>query len=414
MTLSGSRPLRPLIFKIAAHLLLPLSIINHTVAANRFGGLIEYDQLIFALTITLACYVGANSGYRCISVISLIVAIGLRGLEMLTNNHFFYEASFMAFAVVFCIAGACIYGPRPQLLRNQLVLFLSLCLPLMILQVTGASPLVFSWVTDYLHDATLTSLKSVGNLGALPVYPTLFVDLDDVQYIIYQGRPAGLMYASNALSIFIAIGYAINISIDRGSRLVIADYIISAVAVLSMSKLALVIALIITTGYLTFGSSKKRALAAKLIGLLVILLMIYLWALPGLFKINLSKEMTLTSVSLRLLDLSIAMGITDDWLFDLYSVYKPSHEYVMQEKYSGVAVLIRHNTFCFFMFAITLATIIKYKTFLQMITTRDKVYQIVLLSCLMTQFVVPFFNAASFQLILGFALFPVYRRFCRA
>ena len=71
------------------------------------------------------------------------------------------------------------------------------------MQIAGASSLVMTWGTDYLHTPGMLSIEQVGTFQKIPVYPTFLVPREELVFMIGQARPAGLMAANNILSVIV-------------------------------------------------------------------------------------------------------------------------------------------------------------------------------------------------------------------
>lgn len=395
-------------------MLLPLMLVNLTVAENRwtiFG--LHPDQFIYAATIGLAWYAGAFSRYSLLVTIMLALAIAMRLLETIGGNASLREVSFAALAVVFAVAGAMIYGRNPLLLHKQLVIYLALCIPIMLLQILGVSSLLMGWNIGYLHDPSVMNIDDVGSFKDIPVYPTLFVGIDDLEFSTGQGRPVGLMYAANPLSVFISIAVAINLAITRTSRIRFSDVIVTIAIVLAMSKLSFGVAILLYAGFLVFGKPEKKLLAIKLIAILILFMLFYYTLFPGLLIANFSEGMVMHATMLRLLDLISALGLENSFyqLFELGKAYNSSNE-IIGENYSAIASLLRSSLLIPSLFAMTVGVVLYVRRVRNMASRPAMVYVVTLLACIFTQFAVPFVGATSFQLIMGFALFPLFIRMC--
>lgn len=395
--------------KLSAYLLLPLMLINLTVAENRWtlAGL-RPDVFIYAATIALASYTGLRSQHWRASLLALAVAIVARVLELVGGDEALHGLSFAALAIVFGIAGGMIYGPAPQLLRRQLVLYLALCVPIMLAQILGTDSWLMGWNIGYLHDPNLLTDDEIGTFKELPLYPTLFVGVDDLVFTTGQARPVGLMYAANPLSIFLSIAATLNLAIDRRLKIGISDVVITLAVVLAMSKLSLGMMVLLYASYLAFGIQKRRWLTLQLIMLLFVVLAAYYLAFPGLFSLNLSEGMVMGSVMLRLVDLVTALGLGDyfEGILELGRYYSLTAVYEPGEGYSGVANLIRSQLVIPMLIAAIPAMAIYLRGVGSMAGRSATVYVVTLAACALTQFGVPFMGATSFQLIMGFALYP--------
>ncbi len=401
-------------YKIALYLLLPLMWVSLTTGGNEWEVLgVGIGQIVYWVMIVLAWYVAARSPYQLFATVMLLFAMTLRMMEVLTDSEALYALRVAALAAMFVIAGARLYGANPFLLRKQLVVFLALCVPVMFLQILGVSSFLMGWNTGYAHDPNILALEEIGTFKEIPLYPTLFVGIEELHYSIGQGRPVGLMHSSNVLSIFVVFAVALNLTVPRTSRLTISDLVITSAVVLTMSKMVFAITLLLYVGSLLSGRSDRRYFAAKLTMALGIGILAYFLLFPGLLAANFSREMIWTSILLRLLGLMHAVGIDDivnlfqDQLSWIGSIYKE------EEGYSGVAALLSSGmAIPALILTFAVGVLYGYRVW-QMKGWPVSVYVVPLLVCVLTQFAVPFVAAPSFQLIVGFALFPLLTKLRR-
>lgn len=399
-------------YKLSAYLLLPLMLINLTVAENRwvvFG--LRPDQIIYAITIVLALYVSFTSRYWRLAALALVPAVLIRFLNMSGIGESLHEVELVSLAVIFTIVGASVYGRNPSLLHKQLVVYLAICIPIMLLQILGASSFLMGWNIGYLHDPNLMVLSDVGSFKEMPLYPTLFIGFEDLVFTTGQARPVGLMYASNPLSIFISIALAINLARTRSSRIGFSDIVVTLAAVLSMCKLVFGVAIALYMAFLFVGSLGKRRLALKLMAVLAIFMLLYFVLFPGLFETNLSVSMIMVAVMLRLVDFLKALGIDAyfDTIRELAYIYRPDNRFIEHVGYSGIANFLRLDWF-FPASAFAVVISLLYIQRIRLMNQPTAVYVITLLTCVLTQFAVPFVGTPSFQLVIGFALFPLFRK----
>ena len=404
-------------YKVSTYMLLPLILINHTVSESNwilFG--IKLGAILYAVTIVLALYVGLRSQYRGLITTMIVLAIVMRLLAALGGTESLREVGFAALAIVFAVAGAMMYGRNPFLLHKQLVIYLAICIPIMLLQILGVSSLLMGWNMGYLDDYDLgMTLDEFGTFREVPLYPTLFVGIDDLVYSVGQGRPVGLMYGSNPLSIFVSIAIAINLAIPRTSRIRFSDIVVTGAVVLTAGRLVYGTTILLYLWFLIFGVRERRLLVLKLIIVFAIVLLLYYILFPGLFIANFSKEMMMVSIMLRLVDLLRAVGLYNFFdstgqLSALAFDYKPSFVYEVHEGYSSVATLIRSKLLIPSLFVIIAGSILYVYRVRNMISRPAMVYVVTLMACVLTQFGVPFVKAGSFQLIMGFALFPLFKK----
>jgi hypothetical protein len=386
-------------FKLSK-LLLPLLFLNITVAANEwtlFG--INIGQIIYWFVIALIWYLATKTIYWKIVTTALWFSVFMRVIQVYLNSEIIIFFKIAALVVLFIIGGLISYGRDPNQLNKQLVLFLSLCVPIMILQILGVSQFVMLWNLDYAHDS------SILNSSGILLQPTLFVELEDLIYSISQGRPSGLLANNNILSIFISIAVGINLTLKKSLSLSKSDFIITLAVVLSMSKIVFAITGLLYLSFLLFGWENKRSLILKNIILLVFGMFLYKLLFPGLFSENLNLERFTSSFNGRFFDLLRSTGNLD--LFESQQSQLIINS-LGEGHYSFIAIFITSKLF------IPSLLIIIPILFLYMLRVNKMrsptVYIVTLLICILTQFAVPYASATSFQFILGFSLFPLFKK----
>jgi hypothetical protein len=403
-----------MIYAIARHSLLLLMLINLTVAENKwvvFG--LRPDQFIYAATILLAWHVGYLSKYRIHVTLVLVLAILLRvadGIGM--GGGVFHQLSFFLLGIMFAFAGALIYGKDPDLLHKQLIGYLAVCVPIMLMQILGVSSWLMGWNTGYMHDPSMLTIEEVGTFKDIPVYPTLFVEAEDLLYSVGQGRPVGLMYGSNPLSVFICFALALNLAIKRKSRFRFSDAVVTLAIVLTMSRLVFGVTILLYLWFLISRKQGKRDLVLKLTAATAITFFLYFFFFPGLFYSNFTPGIIMSSIMLRSVDLLKASGMYDLFnssgqLGELMEIYRPSFTYEIGEGYSSVATLLRSRMLIPVLLVVFFGAIVYMNRLRRMPSGRSTVYVVTLATCFLTQLAVPFINTPSFQLVAGFALFPL-------
>lgn len=398
-------------YRLASYLLLPLMWVNLTTGENRweiFG--LGIGQLVYWIIIVLGWYVSWHTPYRLFATGMLMFAMAMRVFEALGGGDMVTALRIAALAVVFVVAGAKIYGRDPDFLHRQLVVFLGLCVAVMVLQVLGVSQLVMAWSTGYAHDPSLMLEEEIGTMREVPLYPTLFVAYEDLQYGIGQGRPVGLMHSSNVLSIFVAVAVAINLCIERSSRLRVSDLVVTAAVVLTMSKLVFAVTAFLYLFSIAFGFPARRRLGLQLTFVLALGIGVYYLLFPGLLMANFSEDMLRTSIILRLMGLVTAIGFDNvamvlyDQQLLLGSQFQEDHDY------SSVAMLLRSQIVLPALFMMGVGFLFYLRRVRKMKGLPVNLYMTVTFVCALTQFAVPFAAAASFQLMMGLGLFPLVRK----
>jgi hypothetical protein len=389
--------------------------VNLTVGENRWDILgLGVGQVLYWIIIGLAWYVAFRSPYQRIATAMLLVAFALRPLEAMGGGEAVHALRLGALAGVFVVAGAWIYGRDPRFLHRQLVVFLALCVPIMFLQVVGASSLVMGWSTAYLNDPSgVMDESEVGTFMELPMYPTLFVGYDDLIFSIGQARPVGLMHANNILSIFVALAVALNLVIPRSARLRPGDLIITAVVVLTMSKMVFALLAMLYLGAILFAPAERKVLTLKLLCVFAVGIWVYYVLFPGLLQSNLSEDMVRVSFMLRLLGVLNAVGVENVGAFLYDQQQLIGSTFNEDESYSTVALLLSSSAATPALVAMLAVGLLYLHRLRQMGFGNAWGYAVLLLVSAGTQFAIPFASAASFQLILGLALFPLFRRLWR-
>jgi hypothetical protein len=397
-------------YKAAAYLLLPLMWVNLTAGENHWAILgLGVGQLLYWIIIGLGWYVAFRSPYQKIATAMLLCAFALRPMEAIGDGVVANVLRLGALAGVFTIAGAWIYGRDPNFLHRQLVVFLGLCVPIMLLQILGVSSFVLGWSTAFLDDQTVRiSERDLGTFRDVPLYPTLLVAREDLIFSLAQGRPGGLMHANNIISIFVSIAVALNLVIPRSSRLRAGDLIITAAAVLAMSKMVFALQALLYVGVLLFAPMERKVLTLKLFFVFGIGFCLYYLLFPGLLQLNLSEEVFRVSFMLRLLGVLNAIGVESVGAFLFDQALLIGRAYREDENYSDVAALLSSDVAIPALLAIGAAGLLYLYRMRQMGFGNSWGYAAFLFVCVATQFAVPFTAAASFQLLLGLALFPLF------
>lgn len=371
---------------------------------------IGIGQTLFWIIIGLAWYIAVQTPYRHVSNIALVFSLLLRGIELFNDNLLLHALRVTVMAILFVITGAKIYGLNPSLIHKQLVVFLALCIPVMLLQISGADSFFVSWTLN--SDPNIFDYDKIGTYQKIPVYPTLFVRLENLNYQVAQGRPVGLLYSNNPLSVFVAITAGLNFALPKESRLRFSDVIVSLSLVLTMSLLASAMSLIIYAFFIVFGSISKRRRGIKLVSLFALFLFVYYLFFPGLFLNNFSVGKIMVSILFRGLDLVHSLGISfsSNFYYDQAQFLGAFDE---EASYSLYSILFKSSWAIPVIICIFLLLISYYRRVVIIKHTKDTsllIYSITFIVCLLSNFAVPYAAAPSFQLILGFALFPLFQK----
>jgi hypothetical protein len=208
---------------------------------------------------------------------------------------------------LFFIAGAIVLIEAPNILKSQFKLFFLISLPLMLMQVVGIS----NWVQIF---NTLYNIEDMyGNIirPEFELMPLLFTSQSELiythyeefyQYLSMQSRPPGLMHSSAMLSPFILFGAAIHLSNLNGNKIILSDYILMAVVVLSGSKLALLGYLIVSIQAYVLNNKIVRFRIIKMFTMLLLIIITYSILFPAPFAHNYGSEAFEVSFLARIAD----------------------------------------------------------------------------------------------------------------
>ena len=196
---------------------------------------------------------------------------------------------------LFCVAGSVILFLKPNLVYKQIMVFCILNTIFAILQVTGIGGQLAMILTTHGQGADAT-----------PVI-TFFKNKTDLNYLLIQGRPAGLTQANIILSLIIIFAIAIHFSRQHkvfkwGTPL------LSLLITLSMSKMAYLGFIISGIIILIWGQRFQKLRILRALYFIFIFVFVYTILFPGLTSVNLSKETINASIFLRANDIMFALN----------------------------------------------------------------------------------------------------------
>lgn len=399
------------------YFLLPLFLINITTSANTWGILgVSIGQIFYYLIIAITTAIVAVTPYRNLGFILLGLSFIFLFVSLLTDSVFSDGLKVVTLGGLFASAGAKIYGENPKMLYKQLVIFFAISIPFMICQIAGVSSLFMMWNTDYAHSKDVLDLSELGTFKVIPVYPTLFVGLEELYYQIGQGRPSGLLHSNNILSIFVVIGVGLNIITSKSTRLRYSDLVVMCIAVLTMSLLVMSMTIILYTYCLVTGGRKYRIKSIKLFLVLIAFIGLYYLFFPGLFQTNFAKTKFLMSFLTRGLDLANSLGFSS--LNDFYSdqLLLVGKAYSEEGTYSQFSAIIKSK----FMIPIIIGFVVLgilykkgYRFFRKQTAKSTREFNIFIFCCLFSQFGVSYMVAPSYQFMLGFTFYPLMTKYWR-
>ena len=291
--------------------------------------------------------------------------------------------------------------------------FMSLCVPIIIFQILGVDPIFMMWDTSFLDDPLSSyDVSDLNSYRDIQLHTTIFTSVEDLHYVIGQGRPAGLTYNNNVLSVFVILAIAINLMPRKFYKLKFSDFLVNLCVVLTMSKLALVSTIVIYIISLIILSNKYTSLIIKQIFIFFTFLFIYFLIFPGIFLSNLSIGMIVPSILIRLNSFLYAVNSQD--LYNFFHLIQL--EYISTNIDNGISNTFFSDlaysglSFFFLPFFVAIAFLYK-KGMILLGGDNSKIYLLLLIACVLTQFGVSFYIASSFQLILGCALYPLFYYF---
>lgn len=366
------------------------------------------------ILIILSCYILFRKFQIRALLLFVIVVLSNPISEIFPSLRIIYQASL---AALFLLTGLVCYGDKPQKLRTILVIYLFINIPFLLMQITGASPLVMTWGTDYLHSGSLLSIEEVGTFPKIPVYPTFFVPREEIVFMIGQARPAGLMAANNMLSVIVCFSLFLNLQMRTKSVLNVGDLVVNFVAVLIMSKLVFVTAAILCVSGLMNKKSIIRRASMKNLSLIFSFIGIYYLCFPGLFAYLFSIESLASSVGMRLIDIFATLNVSHWSSFFFFS----SDEYALMnlsfgsdelDHVSGIARTISSPLMIPILIFIFLCLIIFRKKLLLLRSTNyldASFYKIfLLLIVVMYSVIAMLFQSILFCFIMGIVLKPFF------
>lgn len=396
-----------------AILFLPMLLINITTSANLWSiGGAYIGQIVFWLIIGMAIFIGLQSRYVILAIISSSLFVVFTVGYAVTDIEALRFAKIFSMSLLLLPVGAELYGNNPFLLRKQLVCFLAVSIPILLCQILGVSSFFMYWNTEYAHDLSVLAIEEIGTFKEIPVYPTWLVGPDEVYYQIGQGRPVGLLYSNNVLSIFVAITTALTLTLDRSKRMRLPEIICAIAIVLTLSKTAIAATGAVLIVLLSVGVRSHKMKAMKFALMLLVFYLLYAAAFPGIFSIAFSPEMIWSSFLYRALDVGNAVGA--DWVFDYFAYevewlnLRPS----TQASYSVVGMILKNNYAIPMVMGLIVLTIVYFRrlAIMRYLNYPLMPYFMVGMVCVITQLTIPYLAAPSFQVILGFSFFPIFHR----
>ena len=384
-------------------------LINITFSANDWTILgLLIGQLIYWFLLFCAVAVLSQSEYFITGIFLIFLTLVLKMCHAFLHIPFTGNLGEVTSGIVFILVGSVLYGRNPRIIYKQLLYFFSLSIPFMLMQKIGAHVFFYGWSTEIFHDNGTYSFDGIKDKGVLlkniPLYPTLFIDFNNLTYVIYQGRPTGLLYSNNVLSVLISFGLALYFSINHNNKLSLKFISISLIIVLTSSTLVYSILILLFIYFYFFQRDTIFKLNAfKLLCFTFIMLSLHYIFFPGVTAASLGL-VNITSFVYRFSEIFGALGL--DYFDELIVLKNIKIDSESEESFSLVGSIFKSGYAYLFFSFIVIFTVLYYFRLKQNIQ-HSLVYVVLFIVCVLTQFAINYLRAPSFQLFLGIALFPL-------
>ncbi len=386
-----------------------LLLLNITLSANGwsiFGLLI--GQLVYWFILILSIKVLLKTGYSKLGLFLFCSTFVLKSFGILLDISFLGDISEFTSGFILILAGASLYAENPIIIYRQIITFFAISIPFMILQKIGVHTFFYGWSTELFHENASYSFDEVRDLGVIfkniPLFPTLFVEFNDLNYVMYQGRPTGLLYSNNVLSVIISLALALHFSLNHNTKRNIKYFILASIIVLTMSTLVYGVLVLLFSYYYFISREKKLKFnALKTFCLSVVMFIIHYIFFPGLTISSIGIVNVISFVS-RFAEIFQAFGLN---YFEEFIILNNLKFEFDEGSYSLIGSLVNSKFFYLTFLSLLIFIMFFYKK-VKKYQGPVMVYVTLFFVCVLTQFGVNFLRAPSFQLFLGIALFPIF------
>ena len=255
-----------------------LILVNITVSANGWSFLgISIGQLVYWFLLVIGVRILLKTGYSRLALLLFFITFILKLSGAVFIIPFLANCSEFTSGLVFILVGDSLYAENPIIIYRQLISFFALSIPFMLLQKIGVSTFFYACSTELFHENSTYFFDEKKDLGVIfkniPLFPTLFVKLNDLTYAMYQGRPTGLLYSNNVLSVIFSLALALHFSLCRNTKRNLKYIIIALISVLTMSTLVYgVLAILFIYYYFMHKDKKLKSNALKTFFLTLVML----------------------------------------------------------------------------------------------------------------------------------------------
>ena len=388
-----------------------LLLFNLTSAANEWSILgLGIGQLTYWFLLFFSIVVLFETNYFIIGTCLAFMTLVLKICNAFIGVPYTGMMSEFTSGFIFILAGACLYGSKPSILYRQLLSFLALSIPFMIIQKIGFHVFFYGWSTEVFHENgtfLFDEIKDKGNFfKRIPLFPTVFVELKDLNYVIYQGRHTGLLYSNNVLSVIISFALALHFSIFKP---IIGNYkyfTIATIIVLAASNLVYgVFSLLFIHSYFFRRNKYLKSNALKTFRFILVMLFFHYVFFPGMTSNSFGFSNQLSFVY-RFGEIFYALGF--NYFDNFISVNNIKIDFDGEDSFSLVGALVK-SKFIFVYFILFLFYSIFYYRALKAFESQSFVYLVLFIVSILTQFAINFVGAPIFQVFLGIALYPTVR-----
>jgi hypothetical protein len=395
--------------------LLPILFVNITAAANLWTFLgVPIGPVLYYLAIGLVLWRVWHSPYRLAGAVLVLATLGLKVAGAAGAGEALDPLATVTVGLLFSLAGALVYGDDPGRLHRQLMIFFAISVPLMFAQKAGVSTALLVWNTEVFHENDIYEFDEddIGTLEYVaPLSKTLFKQSDEFVYTVAQGRPSGLSYSNNVLSVFLVMAFALNLFLRSPRLLLLSDVVMALSLALVMSLTALGGSILLTVGFALWGPTGSVRRALRTLGLIGLAFGLHWFLFPGVTEGGFGRAKLITSLVGRLGEVAFLLNLSSLSALLNSQASSIGLRFVFEEgsSYSLVGFILRNRVALMALALAPAAGWIYWRALRRMGRSSPyaPMYAFFLFSCLITQLGVPYIGAPSYQYLMGFGLVPL-------
>ena len=392
-----------------------LLVFNITIGANDWSFFsIHLGQFLYYIIFFICFSYAIKNKYKNIALLFFLASFFFKILNILSENVIYSTLGDLFSGLIIVIAGSIIYGRNLNNFHKILHYFICFSIPVMIAQKLGLSTIFYAWNTELFHTNDLYVFDEVNDLGKIfkdiPLFPTLFIESEDLISPMYQSRPTGLLYSNNVLSIFLCVLLALHFSIDK-KYLNLSSYLsISFAAVLMSSFLVFTVYLLLFLFFIFKRDYFKRSI--KSLFFLILAFLINYIFFPGLVENIFSESRLLTKIVSRFFNLINLIGYDAVAVFNNFSDVSLGLNYTTEFESITILSYLLNPKILILILIILIFVYIKHKKKIKLIKSSFVNFNVIqyyslLFVLFLTQIAVLFFKSPFFQICLGLALYPI-------